>query len=78
MISGSLIFHTFVYIFTNHHPKELAEGIRADADRQETVIEANAYRESQLIRGDGDAIAAATYAAAFNQDHDGPMPLGIL
>ena len=48
--------------------KELAEGIRADADRQETVIEANAYRDSELIRGDGDAIAAATYAAAFNQD----------
>ena len=48
--------------------KELAEGIRADADRQETVIEANAYRESELIRGDGDAIAAATYAAAFNKD----------
>ena len=48
--------------------KELAEGIRADADRQETVIEANAYRDSELIHGDGDAIAAATYAAAFNQD----------
>ena len=48
--------------------KELAEGIRADADRQETVIEANAYRESELVRGDGDAVAAATYAAAFNQD----------
>ena len=48
--------------------KELAEGIRADADRQETIIEANAYRESELVRGDGDATAAATYAAAFNQD----------
>ena len=48
--------------------KELAEGIRADADRQETIIVANAYRDSELVRGDGDAIAAATYAAAFNQD----------
>jgi membrane protease subunit HflC len=48
--------------------KELAEGIRADADRQETIIEANAYRDSELVRGDGDATAAATYAAAFNQD----------
>ena len=48
--------------------KELAEGIRADADRQETIIEANAYREAELVRGDGDAIAAATYAAAFNKD----------
>tara|TARA_B110000967_G_scaffold144396_1_gene147796 strand:- start:2847 stop:3620 length:774 start_codon:yes stop_codon:yes gene_type:complete len=48
--------------------KELAEGIRADADRQETIIEANAYRDSELVRGDGDAVAAATYAEAFNKD----------
>lgn len=48
--------------------KELAEGIRADADRQETIIEANAYRDSELVRGDGDATAAATYAEAFNKD----------
>ena len=48
--------------------KELAEGIRADADRQETIIEANAYRDSELVSGDGDAVAAATYAEAFNKD----------
>jgi len=48
--------------------QELAEGIRAAADREVTVIKANAYRESELIRGEGDAIATATYAAAFNQD----------
>ena len=48
--------------------KELAEGIRADADRQETVIEANAYRDAELVRGDGDAKAAAIYAKAFNKD----------
>jgi membrane protease subunit HflC len=48
--------------------KELAEGIRADADRQKTVIAANAYRESELTRGDGDAQAASIYAKAFNQD----------
>ena len=48
--------------------KEQAEGIRADADRQRTIIMANAYREAELVRGDGDAVAAATYAEAFNQD----------
>jgi len=48
--------------------KEKAEGIRADADRQRTVLMANAYRDAELVRGDGDAVAASTYAAAFNQD----------
>ncbi|MEK9670547.1 MAG: protease modulator HflC [Gammaproteobacteria bacterium] len=48
--------------------RELAEGIEADADRQKTVIEANAYREAEQIRGEGDAIAAEVYANAFNQD----------
>ena len=48
--------------------KEFAEGKRADADRQETVIEANAYRDAELVRGDGDAKAAAIYARAFNKD----------
>lgn len=48
--------------------RELAEGIQADADRQRRVILANAYRDSEQIRGDGDAVAAATYAAAYNRD----------
>ena len=48
--------------------KEKAEGIRADADRQRTVLMANAYRDAELVRGDGDAVAASTYAAAFNRD----------
>jgi len=48
--------------------RELAEGIEADADRQKTVIEANAYREAEQIRGEGDAVAAEIYANAFNQD----------
>ena len=50
--------------------RELAEGIEADADRQKTVIEANAYREAEQIRGEGDAIAAEIYANAFNQDQE--------
>lgn len=48
--------------------KEQAEVIRADADRQRTILEAEAYRDSELLRGEGDAKAAAIYAAAFNQD----------
>ncbi len=48
--------------------KELAEGIRADADRQRTVILADAFREAEIVRGEGDAQAAAIYADAFNRD----------
>ena len=48
--------------------QELALGIRADAERQTVVIEAEAYREAEQIRGDGDASAAAIYAGAFNKD----------
>lgn len=48
--------------------KEQAEVIRADADRQRTILEAEAYRDSELLRGEGDAKAAAIYANAYNQD----------
>ena len=48
--------------------QELAEGISAAADREVTVLKANAYRDSELIRGEGDATATAIYADAFNQD----------
>ena len=42
--------------------------IRAAAARQVVVIEANAYRDSETIRGDGDASSARIYADAFGQD----------
>ncbi|WP_437882661.1 protease modulator HflC [Pseudomonas sp. LRF_L74] len=48
--------------------KELAEGIRADADRQKRVLLAEAYREAEEVRGDGDAKAASIYAAAYGAD----------
>ena len=48
--------------------RELAEGIRADADRQRTVILAEAYRESEEVRGEGDAEAARVYAEAYQRD----------
>jgi len=47
---------------------EAAERIRADADRQRTILLAESYRTSQKTRGEGDATAAARYAKAYNQD----------
>jgi membrane protease subunit HflC len=44
------------------------EKIRADADRQREVTIANAYREAQKIKGEGDAEAAKTYAESFGKD----------
>jgi membrane protease subunit HflC len=45
-----------------------AEKIRADADRQREVIIAEAYRDAQKIKGEGDAKASALYADAFGRD----------
>ena len=50
--------------------QELAEGIRAAADREVTVLKANAYREAELVRGEGDAEASRVYAEAFNKDRE--------
>ncbi len=45
-----------------------AERIRADADKQREVIVAEAYRDAQKIKGEGDAKAAATYGKAFGEN----------
>ena len=45
-----------------------AEEARAGADREVTIILANAYRDGQKIRGEGDARAAEIYANAYNKD----------
>ncbi|GAB4037885.1 MAG: protease modulator HflC [Rubrivivax sp.] len=45
-----------------------SEKIRADADRQREVILAEAYRDAQKIKGEGDAKASAMYAEAFGRD----------
>ncbi|MFY8119599.1 MAG: protease modulator HflC, partial [Roseateles sp.] len=45
-----------------------SEKIRADADRQREVIVAEAYRDAQKIKGEGDAKASALYAEAFGRD----------
>ena len=44
------------------------EKIRADADRQREVIVAEAYRDAQKVKGEGDAKASATFADAFGRD----------
>lgn len=45
-----------------------AEKIKADADRQRTVVLADAYKDAQTIKGSGDAEANETYAKAFGKD----------
>ena len=44
------------------------EKIRADADKQREVILANAYRDAQKVKGEGDAQAAAIYGKAFTKN----------
>jgi len=50
--------------------KEEAERRRADADRQRTIILANAYKSAQNLRGEGDATAADIYARAYGKDEE--------
>lgn len=45
-----------------------AEKIKADADKQKEVIVAEAYRDAQQVKGEGDARATAVYAAAFGKN----------
>ena len=45
-----------------------AEKIRADADKQREIIVAEAYRDAQRIKGEGDGKASAIYGAAYGQN----------
>ena len=45
-----------------------SEKIRADADRQREIVLAEAYRDAQKVKGEGDAKASQLYAGAFGQD----------
>jgi membrane protease subunit HflC len=47
---------------------EAAERIRADADRQRVVTLANAFRDAEKLRGEGDATSADIYAKAYGAD----------
>jgi membrane protease subunit HflC len=44
------------------------EKIRADADRQREITIANAYRDAQKIKGEGDAQATGIYSESFGRD----------
>ena len=48
----------------------MAEGIRADADRQRTVILAEAFAKAEEMRGEGDAQAAQIYADAYGANSE--------
>ena len=50
--------------------EEEAQKIRAATDRDKTVILADAYKKSQLIRGEGAAKALDIYAASYSKDSD--------
>jgi membrane protease subunit HflC len=45
-----------------------SEKIRADADKQREVIIAEAYREAQKTKGEGDASAAAIYNQSYGKN----------
>lgn len=47
---------------------EASERIQADADRQRSILLAEAYRDSEIARGEGDARATEVYAQAFSKD----------
>jgi membrane protease subunit HflC len=49
---------------------EASERIQADADRQRSILLAEAYRDSEIARGEGDARATEIYANAFNKDKE--------
>ncbi len=49
---------------------EAAERISADADRQSSVVLAEAFRDSEIVRGEGDATASDIYAKAYGKDRE--------
>jgi membrane protease subunit HflC len=48
--------------------RENAQEKRSGADKERTIILADAYRDSEIIRGEGDAMAAEIYASAYSKD----------
>lgn len=48
--------------------RQAAEEMTSTADKERTIILADAYRDGQELRGEGDALAAEIYATAYNQD----------
>ncbi|MBT5548902.1 MAG: protease modulator HflC [Nitrospina sp.] len=50
--------------------KEEATKIRAETDKEKTILVAEAYKQEQAIRGEGDAAATKIYADAYNRDQE--------
>ena len=48
--------------------KEAATKIRAETDKEKTILVAEAYKQEQSVRGEGDAIATKVYADAYKED----------
>jgi membrane protease subunit HflC len=48
--------------------EEKAAEIRADTDKEKTILLAEAYQQSQKLHGEGDAMSTAIYAAAYGKD----------
>lgn len=48
--------------------KRFIKKITAEAEKEATILRADAYETSQIIRGEGDALAAEIYANAYNKD----------
>lgn len=59
-------------VASEHRAKgeESAKGIRAVAERERTVLLAEAQRDAETIRGEGDAIATEIYANAYGEDEE--------
>lgn len=53
---------------TRAEGREAAELIKSTADKDRTILLANAYRDGQITRGEGDARAADIYAQAYNKN----------
>ena len=49
---------------------EVGQKIRAEADKDKTVILAEANRKSEILRGEGESEAISIYANAFEKDSD--------
>jgi membrane protease subunit HflC len=50
--------------------QEIALQIRSNADKEKTIILAEAYKTSQNIKGEGDSKALQIYAEAYNKDKE--------
>lgn len=50
--------------------REMAEGIRASADREKIILESEAYRDAEILKGEGDAKASEIYANAYQRNSE--------